>query len=128
MVTRLLQDDAADLVSRMIDQGCDSVIARRMADHYDAGVAECTPRLYRSAVQPALARLGTGLESAAARPGLVVVPTGDSVVGTVEQRRRSATRAGARVELLDGVLHWWMTEDRGRRAAQVIAEFPSPAA
>jgi pimeloyl-ACP methyl ester carboxylesterase len=57
------------------------------------------------------------LERAAARPGLAVLATADHVVGTEEQRRRAAARAGAQVAVLDGLGHWWMTEDPARGAA-----------
>lgn len=65
----------------------------------------------RSAVQPVMADLGRDLPAAAARPGLAVIATADHVVGTLEVRRRSAARAGARVAELDGLGHWWMVED-----------------
>jgi len=48
--------------------------------------------------------------------------TADHVVGTEEQRRRAAARAGARVAVLDGLGHWWMTEDPARGAA-ALTEF-----
>ena len=39
-----------------------------------------------------------------------------------EMRRRSAARAGARVEALDGLGHWWMVQDPGR-SARALASF-----
>jgi hypothetical protein len=87
----------------------------------------CILRLYRSAVQPVLVELGKGLEAAAARPGLAVLATEDHDVGTDEQRRRTAARAGARVEVLDGLGHWWMTQDPAR-AASVLSSFWTSAA
>jgi pimeloyl-ACP methyl ester carboxylesterase len=53
---------------------------------------------------------------------LAVLATADHVVGTEEQRRRAAGRAGARVVVLDGLGHWWMTEDPDRGAA-ALADF-----
>jgi hypothetical protein len=50
----------------------------------------------------------------------VVIATDDHFVRTDEQRRRTAARAGARVEVLDGLGHWWMTQDPGRGAAMLI--------
>ncbi|WP_370329262.1 alpha/beta fold hydrolase [Mycolicibacterium hippocampi] len=67
--------------------------------------------LYRSARQPALAVAGQALENAAARPGLSLLATADTFVGTEEMQRRAAGRAGARTEVLDGLGHWWMLED-----------------
>ena len=73
--------------------------------------------LYRSAVQPVVAELGRSLDRAAQRPGLAILATEDQFVGTEEMRRRSAARAGARVEVLEGLGHWWMLEDPARGAA-----------
>ena len=36
--------------------------------------------------------------------------TGDSL-GSPERTTEAAERAGARVEVLDGVGHWWMLQD-----------------
>jgi pimeloyl-ACP methyl ester carboxylesterase len=73
--------------------------------------------LYRSARQPAIAEAGHALENAAARPGLSILATEDTYVGSAEIRRRAAGRAGARTEVLDGLGHWWMFEDPARSAA-----------
>jgi pimeloyl-ACP methyl ester carboxylesterase len=78
--------------------------------------------LYRSAAQPALAQAGSNLENAAVRPGLSVLATEDTYVGSAEIRRRAAERAGARTEVLDGLGHWWMVEDPVRSAA-VLTRF-----
>lgn len=110
---------AATLASR----GMDPAIAARVAEGFDAAMGECILRLYRSAAQPVLADLGADLEAAAARPGLVIVPTEDQMAGTDEQRLRSAARAGAQVETLEGFGHWWMTEDEGRRGAAALGAF-----
>jgi pimeloyl-ACP methyl ester carboxylesterase len=75
--------------------------------------------LYRSAAQPVPRELGRTLERAAARPGLAVLATEDTYVGSEEMRRRAATRAGARVEVLDGLGHWWMLQDPVRGAAML---------
>jgi hypothetical protein len=98
------------------------VVAERMVPGIDAAMGECILRLYRSAAQPVMAQLGANLEAAAARPGLAVMPSEDHLVGTDEQRRRSAARAGARLEVLDGLGHWWMTQDPDR-GARMLADF-----
>jgi len=73
--------------------------------------------LYRSAAQPGeMAEVGGGLERCAARPGLSLLATADTFVGSEEIRRRAAERAGARTEVLDGLGHWWMVEDPARGA------------
>jgi pimeloyl-ACP methyl ester carboxylesterase len=56
---------------------------------------------------------------------LALLPTEDHFVGTDEQRRRAAARAGARVEVLDGLGHWWMTEDPERAAAMLSSFWSS---
>lgn len=58
-----------------------------------------------------MADLGRNLPAAAQRPGLVLLATHDSAIGTEEMRRRSAARAGATVEILPGLGHWWMLQD-----------------
>jgi hypothetical protein len=52
--------------------------------------------------------------------------TADDGVGTNVQRRRSAARAGARVGVLEGLSHWWMTQDP-RQAASLLSSFWSSA-
>jgi hypothetical protein len=76
--------------------------------------------LYRSAAQPNAARAGDHLEAAAARPGLTLLPTDDDYVGTAEQKQRASARACARVEVLDGLGHWWMTQDPASAAAVIV--------
>ncbi len=79
-------------------------------------------RLYRSAAQPVIARAGAELDKAAARPGLSILATEDTYVGSEQMRRRSADRAGARTEVLDGLGHWWMIEDPAR-GAEMLRRF-----
>jgi pimeloyl-ACP methyl ester carboxylesterase len=64
-----------------------------------------------------MAQLGEGLAAAAQRPGLHLSATDDHYVGTIDMQRRAADRAGARLEVLDGLGHWWMVQDPGRGAA-----------
>jgi pimeloyl-ACP methyl ester carboxylesterase len=109
-------------VARFAERGMNPVVAERVVPGMDATMGECILRLYRSAAQPAMAELGAGLDAAAARPGLAVMPSEDHMVGTEEQRNRAAARAGARVEVLDGLGHWWMTQDPDR-GARVLAGF-----
>ena len=78
--------------------------------------------LYRSAAQPKMKQLGEGLSAAAQRPGLHLSATEDPFVGTVDMQRRAAERAGARIEVLDGLGHWWMVQDP-QRGATVLRRF-----
>jgi pimeloyl-ACP methyl ester carboxylesterase len=121
-VGAMLQAPAAARAAGYVQRGMSAEVAERVAAGYDATMADCILKLYRSAAQPAVAQLGAGLEAAAARPGLSIQASEDHMVGTEEQRVRSAARAGARVEVLDGLGHWWMTQDPQRGAA-VLAEF-----
>ncbi|MFJ7218354.1 alpha/beta fold hydrolase [Amycolatopsis sp. NPDC098790] len=103
----------------LVERGMGEQVAARVAAGQDAAMGRAVLALYRSAGTPGL---GLPLERAAARPGLAILATADRVVGTEEQRRRAAARAGARVAVLEGLGHWWMTDDPARGAA-VLAGF-----
>lgn len=92
-------------------------IGARVAARLDADTGRCILALYRSAAQPAMARWGAELPAAAARPGLVIIPTADHFTGGEAAARRSAERAGAAVAVLEGLGHWWMIEDPAAGAA-----------
>jgi pimeloyl-ACP methyl ester carboxylesterase len=109
-----------------VEAGMAPGVAEKVAPGMDAVMGECILRLYRSAAQPVMAELGAGLEAAAARPGLAVLPSEDVWVGTDEQCRRSAERAGARIEVLDGLGHWWFTQDPDRAARLLVDFWKSP--
>jgi pimeloyl-ACP methyl ester carboxylesterase len=111
---------AAESVStragRLIPLGVTADVAQRLAAGYDEAMGRCVLALYRSAAQPKMMQLGQSLETAAQRPGLHIRPTEDHFVGTEEMQRRAARRAGARVEVLEGLGHWWMVQDPARGA------------
>jgi pimeloyl-ACP methyl ester carboxylesterase len=109
-------------VAILVERGMGEVVAEQVAEGQDETMGRALLALYASAAQPVMAELGRGLERAAQRPGLALLATEDHVGGTVEQRRRAARRAGARVEILDGLGHWWMTHDPGR-GARVLTGF-----
>lgn len=96
--------------------------ARPVAEAVNAEMGRCVLALYRSAAQPAMTNWGQGLPKAAARPGLVIVPTLDHYTGGEALAQRAAERAGARVVVLEGQRHWWMCEDPAR-GALVLDEF-----
>ena len=112
----------ADRVDFLVGSGMSADIASRVSPGIDEAMGRSILTLYRSAAQPAAATAGRNLEAAAARPGLALLPSEDHFVGTDEQRRRAAVRAGARVEVLDGLGHWWMTQDPAV-AARVLVDF-----
>jgi pimeloyl-ACP methyl ester carboxylesterase len=97
-------------------------VATAVAAGLDETMGRCILSLYRSAAQPALAMLGGRLPAAAARPGLVIIPTEDGYTGGEERARWSAAQAKADVAVLDGLGHWWMTQDP-RRGAEVLERF-----
>ena len=100
--------------------GMNEEVAARVAPDIDAAMGRSILTLYRSAAQPASSEAGEHLEAAAARPGLALLPTDDQFVGDDRTRHRAAGRAGARVEVLDGLGHWWMTQDPAGTAALLV--------
>jgi hypothetical protein len=101
--------------------GLSNSVARRVAAGADATMGRCILALYRSAAQPAMANWGRDLAKAAARPGLVIIPTEDHFTGGEKLARRSAERAGAEAAVLDGLGHWWMCQDPARGAGVLNA-------
>lgn len=97
--------------------GIPADIAASIAADQGPEMGRAVLALYRSAAQPEMATVAQHLDKAAARPGLAILATEDPYVGSDEMRRRAAARAGARVEVLDGLGHWWMVEDPARGAA-----------
>jgi pimeloyl-ACP methyl ester carboxylesterase len=110
-------EPVSERAARLVALGVSAHVAERLAAGYDETMGRCILALYRSARQPAMARLGQGLPAAAARPGLHLSATEDHFVGTEEMQRRAAERASARIEVLDGLGHWWMAQDPARGAA-----------
>jgi pimeloyl-ACP methyl ester carboxylesterase len=110
----------ADRAGMLAAGGMDADVADRVAQGIDEAMGRCILALYRSAAQPAAARAGERLEAASARPGLALLPTEDAFVGGDEQRRRAGGRAGARVVMLDGLGHWWMTQDPSGTARLLV--------
>ena len=107
----------ADRASMFESLGMTPDIARAVAEANDDTMGRCILSLYRSAAQPAMARLGDALGAAAARPGLVIVPTEDQYTGGPGRARRSAAQAKAEVAVLEGLGHWWMIQDPAAGAA-----------
>jgi pimeloyl-ACP methyl ester carboxylesterase len=107
---------------RLVGAGMHESVAGALAAGMDESMARAVLPLYRSAAQPALKEFSRNLERAAESPGLVLLATEDHMVGTDEQRHRAAARAGARVAVLEGLGHWWMTQDPVQ-GARVLTEF-----
>ncbi|KOV86370.1 alpha/beta hydrolase [Nocardia sp. NRRL S-836] len=102
--------------------GMSTDIATAIAEHQGPAMGRAVLALYRSLGPEALAEARRDLGKAAARPGLTILATEDTYVGSEISRRRAAQRAGARVEVLDGLGHWWMVQDP-KRGAEVLARF-----
>jgi pimeloyl-ACP methyl ester carboxylesterase len=100
--------------------------AATFTDALDDEMGRCILALYRSATKPALDDWATALEAAASRPGLIIAAEDDPFVGGTEFARRTAEKAGARFEVLDGLGHWWMLHDPAR-GARVLESFWSTA-
>lgn len=122
LVASMMGGTVTGRADRLIGLGINPEVAEQMAAGQGAEMGRCILALYRSAAQPVMAELGRDLPAAAQRPGLAISATEDHYVGTDEMRRRAAARAGARVEVLDGLGHWWMVQDP-TRAAQVLSQF-----
>ena len=101
----------ADRASIFESLGMTPEIAGAVAEATDDTMGRSILSLYRSAAQPAMARLGEALGAAAARPGLVIIPTEDEYTGGEERARWSADKAKAKVAVLPGLGHWWMIQD-----------------
>ena len=102
--------------------GISSEIARKVVAGANADLGNAILALYRSAAQPVMRDLGTGLPRAAAKPGLALIATEDSYCGGETLARRSAERAGAKVAVLEGAGHWWMCQ-RPKQGADAINAF-----
>jgi pimeloyl-ACP methyl ester carboxylesterase len=98
--------------------------SRSCAAAFDEDMGRCILSLYRSAAQPRMAEWGANLTRASTRPGLVIIPSEDHFTGGEVLARRTADRAGAQVEVLSGLGHWWMCESPERGAA-VLRTFVS---
>ncbi len=106
----------ADRAAGLASLGMTPEVARAVANAFNDEMSRCILSLYRSASQPAMARWGEELPAAAARPGLVLIPTEDTFTGGEDRARVSAARAEAEVEVLDQLGHWWMLQDPVRGA------------
>ncbi|WP_422749957.1 alpha/beta fold hydrolase [Mycobacterium sp. WMMD1722] len=115
-VQAMFDRDLAARTEQMISLGFpDHDIAAAIAEHQNADMGRAILAVYRSATQPAMAEAGSQLEHAGTRPGLALLPTEDSF-NEAKDTRQAAVRAGARIEELEGLGHWWMVQDPQRSA------------
>jgi pimeloyl-ACP methyl ester carboxylesterase len=121
-VRRRFGGPVADRIRTLVVQGTPHAVAERIAPDQDEAMGRALLAYHRSAVRPAMTAVGRALPAAARRPGLAILATEDHLVGTAARRREAAATAGARVEVLDGLGHWWMAQDPAR-AARVLTGF-----
>ena len=118
-IAAMIEPPVTERAAALVKKGMHEDVALPVAEGQNAAMGECILRLYRDAAQPAMARLGRNLERAALRPGLSIIASEDHLVGTDDQRRRASGRAGAEIAELDGLSHWWFTQDPQRGAATI---------
>jgi pimeloyl-ACP methyl ester carboxylesterase len=111
LVAAMSSPSVVDRASRFEALGMTPDIAHAVAEANDDAMGRCILSLYRSAAQPAMARLGQALGAAAARPGLMIIPTEDGYTGGEARARWSAGQANAKPAVLPGLGHWWMIQD-----------------
>ena len=111
-----------DRVALLTGMGIPAAVATELALAQGPEMGRAILALYRSAAQPAVSEAGRFLANATARPGLCLLATEDTYVGTDEQRRAAAEQAGARTEVLEGLGHWWMLQDPVR-GAKALTDF-----
>lgn len=119
MVAAMAALPAADRAAAYAAGGMSAAGAHACGDADHELMGRCILGLYRSAVQPNMARWGDEL-AAAGHPSILVVNAHDDpYTGGPEMTRRAAARLGATVAELDGLGHWWMMQDPARGAAML---------
>jgi pimeloyl-ACP methyl ester carboxylesterase len=102
--------------------GMSADVAEDLAEALDERMGRCILSVYRSVPEEVLAHWGQRASAAAARPGLVLIPTHDEHTGGEAGHRWLAERARAKVAVLEGLGHWWMLQDPSV-AARALGQF-----
>jgi pimeloyl-ACP methyl ester carboxylesterase len=121
-VAQMVSVPAEARAQRYESLGMTSAITQKVAAGANDEMGRAILALYRSAAQPVMRDLGTGLPRAAAKPGLALIAKEDSYCGGERLARRSAERAGANVAVLEGAGHWWMCQ-QPKQGADAINAF-----
>lgn len=111
---------ADDKVALFTGLGLPADLASELAAGVNAEMGRCVLRLYRTGAQPAVGELGARLALMDLPPGLVVDAELDAYVPS-ELSNDIARQLGAEVLRLEGRGHWWMADDVGGIADQLIA-------
>jgi pimeloyl-ACP methyl ester carboxylesterase len=108
-----------DRTAFVASAGVPEAAARVLAEAADQTMADCILALYRSAVHVGQ-EWGPDFQGIPA-PGLVVIAPEDGLANPA-RNEAAAERAGATVQRLDGLAHWWPLEDPAR-GARMLEEF-----
>jgi pimeloyl-ACP methyl ester carboxylesterase len=122
LVEAMIGGSVEDRAAQLTTLGIAEPVATELAVAQGPEMGRAILALYRSATQPAMAEAGRSLGNATTRPGLSLLATEDTYVGSDDLRRDAAAQAGARTEVLDGLGHWWMLQDPAR-GAQALTDF-----
>ena len=120
MIEGMVSMPAAERAAMFAGMGITQDVADALAAGVDEAMGACILALYRDAAQPAMAELGSRVFAADTPPGLVITATEDGYVSTV-LGAEVAKRVGADVLELEGLGHWWMTEDPATAADGLVA-------
>jgi len=97
--------------------------AKKLGRVLDQTMSRCILDLYRSAVPNAAKDWGDAIKPTVA-PGMLLRATTDPF-GDENLARDMADRLQARVEMLDGLGHWWMLQDPNRAASALVGFWKS---
>ena len=122
LVASMMGGTLADRTERLVGLGMPTAVAESIAAGQGPEMGRAILALYRSAPRAVLDQFAVDLPVAAKTPGLAISATEDQFVGTDAMRRRAAARAGARVEELEGLGHWWMLQDPAK-GADILTRF-----
>jgi pimeloyl-ACP methyl ester carboxylesterase len=111
---------ADDKVALFTGLGLPTDLASELAAGLNAEMGRCVLRLYRTGAQPAVGELGARLALTELPPGLVIDAELDVYIPS-ELSNDVARQLGVEVLRLDGRSHWWMADDVGGIADQLIA-------
>jgi pimeloyl-ACP methyl ester carboxylesterase len=120
VITGMTAASADDKVAMFTGLGLPSDLASELAAGLNAEMGRCVLRLYRTGAQPAVGELGARLALMELPPGLVIDAELDVYIPS-ELSNDIARQLDTEVLRLDGRGHWWMADDVGGIADELIA-------